>query len=188
MSTIVLYLGGMAGDFLVSCLNPAQFESIDVMVTLKPEFGKLKKFWQMTTEEKRAYINSFSSDAVLSSHDTDFSKLYPNRTIRITCSDSGTLLKLSSRFRALNRSTVIEHLCEQHNFHIETFDQEYSAMCTDWINGNTFPVEFDIANIYTDKFVNNFVNFCDANLITYNLDRVTELHNTWRKQNENFNR
>ena len=78
MSTIILYLGGMAGDFFVSCLSPNQFESINVAVTLKPEFGKLKKFWQMDTEAKTEYINSFSNNAFLSSHDTEFSQLYPN--------------------------------------------------------------------------------------------------------------
>jgi hypothetical protein len=188
MSTIVLYLGGMAGDFLVSCFNPNQFESINVLVTLKPEFGRLKKFWQMDTDAKTDYINSFSNNAFLSSHDTEFSKLFPNRTIRVTCSNSETLLRLSNRFRALNRPEVIEHLCSQHNLYINNFDQEYAEMCSNWVSGVTFPVEFDISNVYNSQFVKDFEQFCIQHNIKYDLGCVEELHKTWLEHNENFNR
>lgn len=188
MSTIILYLGGMAGDFFVSCLSPNQFESINVAVTLKPEFGKLKKFWQMDTEAKTEYINSFSNNAFLSSHDTEFSQLYPNRTIRIKCSNQGTLLRLSQRFGALHKPEVLEHLCNQHTIDPTNFDQEYADMCTNWNNSFNFPIEFDISNIYTNQFISDFETFCQTNSISYDKSCVTELHQTWLKQNENFKR
>ena len=186
MSTIILYLGGTAGDFLVSCFNPNQFESIDVKVTLKPEFGRLKKFWQMTVDEKIEYINTFSSNTFLSSHDTEFSKLYPNRTIQLICSNTDTLVQLSSRFKALNRPEVIEHLCSQHNIYINNFNQEYADMCANWNSGVSFPTRFDMANIFNNEFCTDFANFCIANNIEYDIGCVRELHKSWLEQNEKF--
>ena len=186
MSRIVLYLGGMAGDFLVSCFNPDQFESIDVKVILKPEFGSLKKFWRMTLDEKTEYINTFDDSVFLSSHDTEFSRLFPDRTIQIVCSNTDTLQQLSSRFRQLNRPEVIEHLCSQHNLYINNFDTEYAKMCSNWNTGVAFPVQFDISNIFNSEFSQDFERFCRANNIAHDITCVEELHKTWLAQNENF--
>lgn len=189
MSTIVLYLGGMAGDLFVSCLNPNQFESIDVAVTLKKEYGLLKKFWQMSHDEKVVYINNHNDTAFLSSHDTEFSQQYPKRTIRILCSNIDTLTKLSNRFRALHRPEILKHLCKQLNINEDRFDIEYSQMCQNWNNSFTFPIQFDIGNIFnTNQFLMDFEEFCTAHSIHTDMKQVELLHTTWKDQNENFNR
>ena len=189
MSTIVLYLGGMAGDFFVSCLNPNQLESIYIAVTVKKEFVLLKKFWQMTDDEKLTYINNHNSTAFLSSHDTNFSLQHPDRTIRILCSNIDTLTKLSSRFGALHRPEILEHLCSQLNINQDNFDAEYAQMCANWNQSFTFPRQFDISNIFnTKQFLLDFEEFCIMHSIPFDIKQVELLHKTWKEQNENFNR
>ena len=184
MSKIVLYLGGMAGDFISGCLSPSQIESMNISVALKPEYTKLKKFWMMSAAEKIEYINNFSDSIFLSSHDTNLSLANPNQTIRIVCSNKETLNKLSSRFRLLHKTEVLEHLSKQHNINVDNFDVEYTQLCWDWNCSFNFPCTLDISNIFEDSFVGEFKEFCQQHNLPVN--NIEDLHKTWKEQNENF--
>jgi hypothetical protein len=185
MSRLVLYLGGMAGDLVVSCLNPEQMDSIEQLVTLKPEYSRLKKFWQLSDIEKELYINSFDDHIFLSSHDTGLSLTHRDKTIRLYCSDFNTLVKLSLRFRALNNGSVIQRLCQQNNLNINNFDEEYANMCRDWNDSFNFPCCFDISNIVNDRFIDDLKTFCQKHNFKLN-NNVDKLHQIWMEKNENF--
>jgi hypothetical protein len=185
MSRIVLYLGGMGGDLLIGCLNPSQLESIDKIVNINPDHGRLKKFWQMTQSEKTSYINSYNDDIFLSSHDTEFSLNHIDKTIRIYCSDYNTLVNLSLRFRALHSTSVIEYICQQHGFNINTFDIEYANMCCAWNASFDFSCNFDIINIFNHQFIDDFSSFCQKHNFKFH-NQIKGLHQNWLAQNENF--
>lgn len=181
MIRAVLYMGGMAGDLVVSLMAPNQVESFTNRVRLYEQYGYLKAYYKLTPDKKLEYYNT--QQGILSSHDTEFHKKFPHETVRLTCKNNDTLRWMSRRFFDIINDRRRDSLIRELKLNSNNYIEGYHNMMRDWCKSHPFPHQLDMSNVRTYKFIDDFLEF-SYTTINYpvNPDAVRQIYHDWYQQ------
>ena len=180
MIRAVLYMGGMAGDLVVSLLAPNQVEILTNRVRLLEQYSKLKASYKLTEEQKLQYYQT--QLGILSSHDTEFHKKFPHETIRLICKNNDTTRWMSRRFFDIINDRRRDSLIRELRLNPNNYVDGYNSMMRDWCRSHPFPHQLDMSNVRNYAFINDFLKFCYNINYSVNPDAVRQMYHDWHEQ------
>jgi len=167
----ILFRGGMFGDLILGMLDPTALQKKSIYQKnykkntvggyhIKYTRTQQKKFSNYTQIKKEIYYSrfmKFERDVYIVTHDTDFSKNYPDQTIQLVCSDQTILTKFAERFHRLHRKQVSDEAKTYLKEDTGDFVSDYAQDILRWQDFHKFKHRFDIRNIYNEQqFLQDF--------------------------------
>jgi len=185
----------MVGDLVALMLDESLGISTDYAIiehdihsytagyVLDPRRTKLKKYWKYTDRWKEEYINQFADDAVIVSHDTDFSKTLDNTTIQIVC-DAVNVVYFARRFQQLHRDAVVDTVRQSMNTVTDAgFVLDYANDITEWQTYHQFLSRFNVDNVRQLCFVDELRKFMRGLNACVDVGWATHVHTRWLERN-----